>query len=73
MLTARVQSKHNLPIHHFISRSVGLKYDSIVLLEQIRTIDKARIRDYIGTIANDDIQQIEQKLIISLGINKYDF
>lgn len=71
-MTARIHTKHNLPTHHFISSSVGLKYDSIVLLEQIRTIDKARLREYIGTIRNEDMQQIERKLIISLGINKYE-
>lgn len=71
-MTARVHTKHDLPTHHFISSSVGLKHDSIVLLEQIRTIDKARLRGYIGTINKDDMSQIERKLIISLGINKYD-
>lgn len=71
-MTARIHTKHNLPTHHFISASCGLKYDSIVLLEQIRTIDKARLRDYIGMIGNNDMQQIERKLIVSLGINKYE-
>lgn len=70
-MTALIHTKHNLPTHHFISASVGLRHDSIVLLEQIRTIDKARLRDYIGEIDNNDMQQIEQKLIVSLGIDKY--
>lgn len=71
-MTKRVHAKHNLPTHHFISSSVGLKHDSIILLEQIRTIDKARLREYIGTIGKEDMLQIERKLIVSLGINKYD-
>lgn len=71
-MTTRVHSKHNLPTHHFISSSVGLKHDSIILLEQIRTIDKARLREYIGTVGKEDMLQIERKLIVSLGINKYD-
>ena len=71
-MTKRVHSKHNLRTHHFISSSVGLKHDSIILLEQIRTIDKARLREYIGTIGKEDMLQIERKLIVSLGINKYD-
>lgn len=70
-ITARIHSKQNLPTHHQISASVGLKSDSIVLLEQIRTIDKARLRDYVGSISHHDMKQIESKLIISLGINKY--
>ena len=71
-MTARVHKKRNLPPHHFLPASVGLKYDSIVLLEQIRTIDKARLREYIGTIGKDDMLQIERKLVVSLGINKYE-
>ncbi|MFQ7174292.1 MAG: type II toxin-antitoxin system PemK/MazF family toxin [Thomasclavelia ramosa] len=70
-ITARIHSKQNLPTHHRITASVGLKSDSIVLLEQIRTIDKARLRDYVGSISHYDMKQIESKLIISLGINKY--
>ena len=70
-ITTRIYSKHNLPTHHSLSPSVGLKKDSIVLLEQIRTIDKARLRSFVGAISNDDMKQIESKLIISLGINKY--
>lgn len=70
-ITAQIHTKQNLPTHHRLSTSTGLKSDSIVLLEQVRTIDKARLRDYIGFINNDDMKQIESKLIISLGIDKY--
>lgn len=70
-ITARIHSKQNLPTHHRISASVGLKSDSIVLVEQIRTIDKARLRDYVGSVSYNDMKQIESKLIVSLGINKY--
>lgn len=70
-ITARIYTKQNLPTHHKLLSSVGLKRDSIVLLEQIRTIDKARLREYIGKINIDDLIQIENKLIVSLGINKY--
>ncbi|MEG0330750.1 MAG: hypothetical protein RSC10_10040 [Longicatena sp.] len=34
-------------------------------------MDKARLRDYIGEIGNNDMKQIERKLIVSLGIDKY--
>lgn len=32
-MTARIHTKHNLPTHHFISASVGLCHDSIILME----------------------------------------
>ena len=44
-ITAKIHSKQNLPTHHRISASVGLKSDSIVLIEQIRKIEKKNLRD----------------------------
>lgn len=35
------------------------------------SVQKARLRDYVGSISHNDMKQIESKLIISLGINKY--
>ena len=64
--------KAKLPTHISLSaNSELLNKDSVILLEQIRTIDKARLRDYVGSISHYDMKQIESKLIISLGINKY--
>ena len=49
--------KNKLPTHIEIdSKEVGLKTDSIVLAEQIRTIDKSRLKEKIGHI--DDEQEI---------------
>lgn len=70
-ITAKIYTKHNIPTHHMISSTIGLKTDSIVLLEQIRTIDKARLRGYVGIVDRLDMKQIESKLVISLGINMY--
>ncbi len=46
----------------------GLKNNSIVLLNQIRTIDKSRIIDYLGTLHTDTMLLIDEALEISLGL-----
>lgn len=67
-LTGQVYAKHNLPTHLLIPSSVGLKMDSIVLLEQIRTIDRMRILGYVGKLDDDAMKIIDERLLISLGI-----
>ena len=67
-LTGRLNTKHSLPTHQVVSRSVGLKTDSIVLLEQIRTIDKLRLLSYIGKLSHADMDAIDDKLIVSLAL-----
>lgn len=60
--------KANLPTHVAIhsSKENGLKVDSTVLLEQLRTIDKTRIKDKIGTISHNDLENVQNALRISL-------
>lgn len=65
-LTSRYK-KRNLPTHYLIEDVEELKTTSLVLLEQIKTIDKRRITEYIGQASKDDIKNIEKSLTISLG------
>ena len=65
-LTSRYK-KRNLPTHYLIEDVEELKTTSLVLLEQIKTIDKRRITEYIGQASKDDIKNIEKALTISLG------
>ena len=65
-LTSRYK-KRNLPTHYLIEDVEELKTTSLVLLEQIKTIDKRRITEYIGQASKDDIKNIEKELTISLG------
>ncbi|KAB2951837.1 type II toxin-antitoxin system PemK/MazF family toxin [Heliorestis acidaminivorans] len=62
-------SKAKLPTHVEVpsSRS-GLDRDSVVLLEQIRTIDKTRLREKIGLLDEDMMSKVAQALEISLGL-----
>ncbi|MEG2908690.1 MAG: type II toxin-antitoxin system PemK/MazF family toxin [Erysipelotrichaceae bacterium] len=68
-LTGQIYTKHSLPTHLLISSSVGLKIDSIVLLEQIRTIDRMRLLGYVGKLDESAMRIVDERLLISLGIS----
>ena len=61
-------TKAKLPTHIPLTGSeYGLPKNSIVLLEQIRTIDKTRLREKIGELPSFIMQRVNQGLLISLG------
>lgn len=71
MLTSKTTKKH-LPTHVFIKRNgTGLTKKTIVMTEQIRTIDKQRLGKYIGHIADDDMRKVESAAMCSLGITNH--
>ena len=63
-------TKNKLPTHIEIeSKDCGLKNDSIVLTEQIRTIDKSKKKKKIGHIENEEIiHKINDALGVSFGL-----
>ena len=67
-VTSRL-NKANLPTHVPIHADRnGLNRDSVVLLEQLRTIDKKRLREHIGTVDSEVIGIVDDALSVSLGI-----
>ena len=61
-------TKAKLPTHIELTREqTPLPKDSVVLLEQIRTIDKSRIKEKIGELPPDVMQRINDALLVSLG------
>lgn len=61
--------KTKLPTHIEISsQNNGLKSDSVVLAEQIRTIDKSRLKEKIGHIDDEVISQVNNALGVSFGL-----
>ena len=60
--------KPNLPTH-VIFKSDCMKKESMVLLEQIRTIDKSRIGEFIGLVDENTMKQVDKAILISFGIN----
>ena len=65
--------KNKLPTHIELgSKSCGLKEDSVVLAEQIRTIDKSRLKEKIGHIDDDIlIDKINSALGVSFGLEEW--
>ena len=63
------QNKTRLPTHIEISaRSYGLSKSSVILLEQIRTLDKKRLRERMGCLDDDVMQQVDGAIAVSLGL-----
>lgn len=71
VIAAAVTSKINkarLPTHIELAASFyGLNKDSVVLLEQIRTLDKRRLKERIGALPIGVMQRVDDALKISLG------
>src|SRR5699024_641270 len=68
-ITAQIQ-KAKLPTHVEIkSKNYNLERDSVILLEQIRTLDKTRLTDKITVLNSDMMKEIDQGLEISLGLS----
>lgn len=70
MITGKI-NKARLPTHVEISTEYGLEMDSLILLEQIQTIDKNRLKGKITHIEGPIVEEIEKALSISLGLLKF--
>ena len=67
-ITSR-RTKTALPTHISIhSAASGLPQESIVLLEQVRTLDKTRLKGKTGRISSSDMFKINKALSVSLGL-----
>ena len=60
--------KAKLPTHIEIKKEYRLEKDSVILLEQIRTLDKRRLKEKVCTIDNETMQKVDIAIMISLGI-----
>ena len=75
VIAAAVTSKINkakLPTHiELPSNMYGLQKDSVILLEQIRTLDKRRLKERIGELNETTMSRVDNAILISLGFVKY--
>lgn len=61
--------KNSLPTHIRVNADgCGLAKDSIVLLEQVRTIDKKRLKERMGNLDDVDMDRIDKALSVSFGL-----
>lgn len=62
--------KARLPTHiSLVARSSGLPKDSIILLEQIRTLDKRRLREHMGKVDDEVMRQVDSAIAVSFGLH----
>ena len=62
--------KARLPTHiNIAGGSVGLSKDSVILLEQVRTIDKKRLREHMGRLDDKHMDLVNNALAVSFGLN----
>lgn len=71
-ITGRIGTKAKLPTHIFVHDNEGLDKESVILLEQIRTIDKQRLQKYLGTLDSCCLFDVDKALSISIALERGD-
>ena len=67
-ITSRLE-KNKLPTHIEVNASdCGLSKNSVVLLEQVRTIDKKRLREKMGALDTSDMSKVNNAISVSFGL-----
>ena len=74
VIVAGISSKFSQPLYPtevlIKAPEGGLKYDSVALLNQIRSIDKQRLSKYLGKISPETLEKVDGAIEISLGLVK---
>ena len=71
-ITSQTEKSH-LPTHIYVqSVECGLHKDSVVLLEQIRTLDKRRLKECMGRLEDSTMNKVDQAISISCGLGHDD-
>lgn len=69
MITSKTSKNGQLPTHYLLKENPALDEPSVVLLEQLRTIDKRRVREYLGRTSKREMLAIDKALVKSLSLN----
>ena len=67
-LTSRINKKPSQPTRYLLEQVNGLERPATVMLEQIKTIDKRRIRKYLGKVSGQEMDELAECLEVSLGL-----
>lgn len=68
-ITSKVEFKKSLPTHVFIKAFEKVRYDSIILIEQCRVVDKQRLKSFLGRLDKEKMMEIDVALIDAFGID----
>lgn len=69
-ITSKVDARAKQPTHCFIGTYYGLELPSVILLEQIRTLDKKRLEKFAGSLQEKHLRELNRALAISVGLIK---
>lgn len=69
MITSKTSKNGQLPTHYLLKENPALDEPSVVLLEQLRTIDKRRVKEYLGRTSKREMLAIDKALVKSLSLN----
>ena len=69
MITSKTSKNGQLPTHYLLKENPALDEPSVVLLEQLRTIDKRRVKEYLGRTTKREMLAIDKALVKSLSLN----
>ena len=67
-VTTKIRKKENMPTHLLIRNNPAFKEASVVQLEQIRTIDKGRLKQKMGCLTNEKWEVVNEAIKVSLGL-----
>lgn len=74
VIVAAITTRHkktSLPVHvEITAQESGLNRDSVVLTEQVRTLEKTRLTRYLGTLSEQAMKRIDRALSVSMGAVK---
>ena len=68
-VTSKVSKKPNQPTHVLIDKNPAFSRPSVVLLEQIRTLDKRRLREHMGRLDEAQMQRVDNAIAVSFGLH----
>lgn len=68
-ITSKVNSKPKLKTHVYLEKDKKITHDSIVLMEQIRVLDKSRLGSFLCSLNKEKLQEIDKALICSFQID----
>lgn len=69
-ITSKPKNKHHIPTHVHIFLCHKKCQPSIALAEQIRTIDKSRLKEFVCSMADSDMKKINEALTVSIALKE---
>ena len=69
-ITTKINGKAHLPTHVYVSETIALDNKSMIMLEQIRTIDKRRLKEHMGRLDEKQMMLVDNAIAVSFGLSE---